>query len=136
MELERRRLATQATLDAFRGVQFDWSAASCGHLLHTHLINMGHTPPPLPEYHTPAGVLRALKGGGWSSVADYLDSMLERRRAPSFMITGDIALAPGDGIDAILICAGPLKLFGWLEGAEELVVIQTDLDALIGCWAT
>lgn len=140
MEMEERRVATQKTLDAWRGKRFDWNAslsATCAHLLAAHMRNRGHQPPEVPEFQTIRGAIRALNSLGWENLTEMLDELLERRPSVSFMRLGDIALAPGEGpLDAVFICAGPLKVFGWHETRDEVVVMDVALDKLIGAWAT
>lgn len=135
MELERRRVATEKTLDRYRGKVFDWSkGVTCVHLARFHLRNMGHKPETLPRFRSALGAKKALKERGWSSVADMLDSMMPRI-APAQMVLGDLAIVPGDaGLDSIFICAGPLKVFGWREDRPDLVVLDVGLDELTGAW--
>lgn len=135
MELERRRVATQKTLDRYRGKVFDWSKGiTCVHLARYHLRNMGNKVPTLPRFRSALGAKKALKERGWDSVEAMLDSMFQRV-APAELLLGDLAIVPGDnGMDAIFVCAGPLKLFGWREDAPALVLLDVDLDQLTGAW--
>ena len=135
MELERRRVATEKTLKRYRGKVFDWSKGiTCVQLARAHLRNMGRKPETLPRVRSPLGARRALKERGWESVEAMLDSMLERI-APAEMMLGDVAIVPGDaGLDAIFVCAGPLKVFGWREDAPALVLLDIGLDELTGAW--
>lgn len=135
MELERRRVATEKTLGRFRGKVFAWkTGVHCVRLAHQHLKNMGHKPQSLPRVRSPLGAKRALQQNGWGSVEAMLDSMLDRI-APAEMMLGDLAIVPGDGgLDAIFVCAGPLKVFGWREDAPALVLLDIGLDELTGAW--
>lgn len=133
-ELERRRIATQATLDDFRDRQFDWQGDVCAHLFRRHMIEMGHEMPDMPEFDSPRSAIRAMKKLGWSNVQEMIDSMLDPI-PPSMMLLGDIATVEGDGgLDAILICAGPLKVFGWREDHTKLVVIDIGMDQIKRAW--
>ena len=132
--LIRRKIATQRTLDRFRGVEFDWSAVTCVHLAHAHLSEMGYDLPEIPQFDTALGAARALQANGWSSVSDMLDSHL-MRIAPAQMVLGDLALGQGDGVlDGIFVCAGPLKVFGWREDTPDLVLLDVGLGELKGAW--
>jgi hypothetical protein len=132
--LIKRRDATQQTLRHFNGVDFDWDGVTCAHLAHYHLSQMGREVPDIPDFDTALSAARALKQMGWDSVEEMLDSMLERI-APAYMIVGDLALIKGaGGLDAIFICAGPLKVFGWREDAPDLVRLDVDLGQLQGAW--
>lgn len=135
MELERRRLATQATLDRYRGKVFDWSTGiTCVHLARYHLKNMGHKPPTMPRFRSALGAKKVLKERGWASVSDMLDTMLVRI-APAQMLLGDLAIVPGqEGLDAILISAGPLKLMGWHPETGEFVLYDNGLSEVTGAW--
>ena len=135
MELERRRIATQKTLDRYRGKVFDWAKGiTCVHLARYHLRNMGHKVPTLPRFRSALGAKKALKEREWDSVADMLDSMFARI-APAEMLIGDLAIVPGEaGMDAIFVCAGPLKVFGWREDAPALVILDISLDESTGAW--
>ena len=135
MELERRRAATEKTLARYRGKAFDWSAGvTCVHLARQHLRNMGHKVPTLPRFRSALAAKRALKERGWASVAEMLNSLLPYIR-PAEMVLGDLAVVPGDaGLDAIFVCAGPRKVFGWREDADGLVVLDVSMDEMTGAW--
>lgn len=135
IELERRRAATEKTLGRFRGKAFDWSKGiHCVRLAHQHLRNMGHAVPGLPRVRSPLGAKRALKANDWESVEGMLDSLLPRI-APAMMLLGDLGIVKGEGgLDAVMICAGPFKVFGWREDAGRLVVLDIGLDELDGAW--
>lgn len=129
-----RRDATNRTLQAHRGVNFDWSSASCLHMAHSHLSEMGHVLPDIPPFDTALGAAKAMKERGWESVADMLDEFLPRI-APASMLLGDLALIKGaGGLDAIFICAGPLKVFGWRDDAPDLVLLDVSFGELEGAW--
>ena len=120
MELVRRRAATERTLARYRKKVFDWSKGiTCVHLARAHLRNMGHKPETLPRFRSALGAKKALQERGFESVTGMLDSMLPRI-APAQMMLGDLAVVPGEGgLDAIFVCAGPLKVFGWREDAAS-----------------
>jgi len=135
-ELERRRVATEKTLHRYRGKVFDWSSGiTCVHLARFHLKNMGHKPETLPRFRSALGAKKALRERNWESVAEMLDSMMPRI-APARMMLGDLALVPGDaGLDAIFICAGPLKAFGWAVDQDSMAMVDIqNLDGLQGAW--
>lgn len=134
LPLIRRKQATQRTLDRYRGVDFDWSAVTCVHLAHYHMTEMGHTLPEIPMFDTALGAARAMQERGWDSVADMLDAHLSRI-APATMLLGDLAvIRAAGGLDAIFICAGPLKVFGWRDDVPDLVLLDVSLGELEGAW--
>lgn len=137
MTLVERQAATQATLAQFRGQAFNWKAGvTCVHLARFHLQRCGHRPPALPGIGSALAAKRALAKRGWASCAAMLDAQPGLTRiAPAMMLMGDLATLPGDdGIDAIVICAGPQKVFGWREDAAGLVVLDIDYSQVSGAW--
>src|SRR3546814_2176596 len=92
----RRKEATQAALDKFKGLPFDWSEGRhCVRLAHFHLRQMGRKPPTLPRIRSALAAKKALKERGWASVSDMLDSILVRI-PPAMMQLGDVATVEGD----------------------------------------
>ena len=135
MELECRRVATQRTLDEWRGRLFDWSTgATCAHLARDQMVHMGHKPPKIPKFDSASGAIRALKKRGWDNVADMLDDLLERI-PPAMMRVGDIGIVPGqDNLESVLISAGPFKLMGWHPETGQFVVYDKGIGELTGAW--
>lgn len=131
----RRKEATQATLDKFKGRSFDWGEGRhCVRLAHFHLRQMGQKPPTLPRIRSALVAKKALKERGWSSVSDMLDSILVRI-PPARMMTGDIVTVPGtDGLDAIFVCAGQRKFIGWREDVEGCVILDVELREIAAAW--
>jgi len=133
IDLEARRAATQRTIDKYRARPFDWRArATCIHLARTQLRNLGHRPPPIPDFRSALGARRALARTGFASVAALLDSMLPRI-APASMLIGDLAAIEGDdGLECIVISAGG-KMLGYhvgdATGLKNLIV-----TAFVGAW--
>ncbi len=134
-ELERRRMATEQTLARYRGKVFDWSKGiTCVHLARFHMRNMGHKVETLPRFRSAVGAKRSLSAKGYGSLGRLVDSKLPRI-APARMLLGDLAMVPGEqGLDALFVCAGPLKMFGWREDAPALVLLNVSLDELTAAW--
>ena len=139
MTLVERKNGTQKTLDAFKDAELSWGddspAMTCAHILHDHLVNMGHSPPTVPDFSSPAEAHRAMKEMGYDSLSDMLDTLLEPI-APAYMKLGDVVIAPGEGgMEAVLICAGPFKLFGLSpDEGDHTVKIDFDMNAITGAW--
>jgi hypothetical protein len=131
----RRKEATQATLDKFKGQPFDWGEGRhCVRLAHFHLRQMGQKPPTLPRIRSALAAKKALRERGWASVSDMLDSILVRI-PPAMMQLGDVATVEGDqGLDALFVCAGPNRLFGWREDEAGAVVLEVTFDQVKGSW--
>ena len=134
-ELERRRVATEATLARYRHKPFSWSEGrTCVHLCRQHLRHMGRKVPTIPRFRSALAAKRALKAGGWPDVAAMLDSVLQRIQ-PAAMTLGDVAALPGDdGLHGIVICASNGRVFGWAEGEPEPRMMQPNMGAIVGAW--
>lgn len=118
-ELERRAIATRATMERYRTKPFDWgNKATCLHMARFHLRQMGHKPPPIPAFTSALGAKSALKRAGFDSVVDLMDSMFPRIGHAS-MLVGDLAAMAGDaGMEGIGVCAGE-KILAWHEDAPD-----------------
>lgn len=134
-ELDRRREATQATLDKFKNQAFNWGEGRhCVRLAHYHLRQLGRKPPTLPRIRSALAAKKALTERGWESVSDMLDCILVRI-PPAMMLTGDIVTVPGEeGLDAIFICAGPRKFIGWREDIEGCVILDVEMGQISAAW--
>lgn len=135
MEMERRRAATQKTLDRYRDKPFDWQRGiTCVHLARYQMRNMGHKPQTIPRIRSALAAKRAMGERGWPNVSAMLDEHLPRI-APAQMLLGDLVTFPGtDTFDAIAVCAGPQKVLSWHESATGMVVLDVTLDEITGAW--
>jgi hypothetical protein len=131
----QRQEATQKTLDEFRGTAFSWEGGQhCVKLAHFHLRKMRRRVPALPRIRSVLGAKRVLKARGWGTVSGMLDAFLPRI-APAEMQLGDLAALEGDGgLDAVFLCVGPRRLFGWREDEPEAVVLEVAFDEIAGAW--
>lgn len=126
--LDERADRTRQTLAKYRARPFDWrNRATCIHLARTQLRNMGHRPPPVPDFRSPLGARRAMVKAGFADMAAMFDSLLPRI-APASAWVGDLALLEGtDGFDSIVISAGG-KWLGYhendLSGIKPLIVTE------------
>lgn len=117
-ELERRRIATEATLAKYRGRTLDYVQADCVRMVRFHLLQLGHKPPPLPQYRSAIGARRVLLNAG--GLVAVLDAILPRIPHARMML-GDVAVLEGEGgMDAAVICVGH-KVIGWHEQSDKLV---------------
>lgn len=133
-DLVRRQRATEATLAKYRERSLDWTKrVTCVHMARFHLRQMGHRPPPMPEFRSPLGARKAMKKRGWDSVEQMLDEVLPGARiAPMSMLLGDLAVVRGDqGLDAILLHAGNEAL-GWHESGDRIVPMI--VHEYVGAW--
>lgn len=136
LETIRRMEGTKRTLDQWRGTVFDWTQpATCVHLAHSHLTGMGHELPDIPAFDSALTAAREMQARGWGSVADMLDEFLPRYDGAAHMRLGDVGVISGaGGLDAIFICAGPFKYFGWREDHPDLVLLDITVGDLEAAW--
>ena len=134
-ELERRRVATEKTLAKYRDTAFDWAAGrTCIHLAKFQARAMGHRLPSVPRFRSALGAKKALAAMGAENVIGLLDTLLPRI-APAEMLLGDLAAVAGEGgLDAVMVCAGPMKLLGWREDADAMVVLDVPLGEVSAAW--
>ena len=133
-ELMRRVDATEKTLAKYRARSFDWNGSTCLHLARAQLVNMGHTPPPLPMFRTALGAKRALKVKGYSRVGEIMDALGLTPIAAAEMWVGDIGVVPGqDGWDSVVINAGG-ALLGWHEEHAGIVNVVGGLAMVERAW--
>lgn len=134
-ELLRRHGATKNTYERFRRKRFDWAKGhTCLHLMLFQMKQMGRPVPRAPRLRSALGARRELAARGFRNVNDLLDSLLEPI-APARMLIGDVCTArSSDGIGGIFVCVGHLKVIGWREDADKLVVLDVGLDELDGAW--
>jgi hypothetical protein len=129
-DLERRRIATEATKAKYDHLPLDFRTADCARMIRYHLLQMGHKPPMLPRYRSLIGAQRAIKAtGGLISV---LDDLLPRI-APARMLIGDVAVGAGDGGEAGWICVG-YKMMGWHQDHDTPVAMSIDLNNVTAAW--
>ena len=138
-DLLRRQRATAATLEKYRHQIFDWKAkATCVHLAHFHLRQMGHRLPVLPRIRGVIGAKRALTERGWDNCSDMLDAQGLVRINAAEMLAGDLAYRSSEeGLGSILICVGEHKIMGWFQNEETfgaMVVMDMSFDQLEACW--
>lgn len=129
-DLERRRIATEATKAKYDGMALDFCSADCARMIRYHLLQMGHQPPALPRYRSLIGARRAMKDTG--GIIAVLDSFLPRI-APARMLLGDVAVGAGEGGEAGWICVG-FKMMGWHQDHEFPVSMTITLNDVTAAW--
>ena len=136
-DLIRRQLATQATLDKFKGKGWSWeSGITCVHLMRFQMLKMGHAMPPMPRLRSLLSAKRELAARGAANVIELMDGLGCPQIPPAAMLMGDLAALPGgeDGIGALLVCLGPHKLMGWREDHAELIVLDVEFGDISAAW--
>lgn len=129
--LERRRDAAQATLDKFRGVEFDPGKVDCVQVAKFHLRTIGRPMKfGVPLNYKTLGQGRALlRRLGFASIGEGFSSMFPEI-APASALVGDLVelVALEDeatkGLGAIVIYLGNNAVFGFHEAATGGTVMR------------
>ncbi|OWK29214.1 DUF6950 family protein [Sphingomonas dokdonensis] len=134
-EAVRRRDATQATLDAWRGRKFKLGHADCVRLAADHLRRMGHKVrlPAKGKYATVRSALKELKARGYADLPAALDDMGLEQIAPAAARIGDIIAIPSEhAIGCLMVAVGNGRTLGWQEDHEGAEVFQP--VEYVGAW--
>lgn len=137
LDLAARAAATEKVVARYRNRAFGWhDRATCMHLARAQMRALGHRPPAVPDIRSARGALAALRRTGHETIESLLASMLPRV-APLAMLVGDLGVLPGeDGFEAVVICAGGDKVFGWhgadLSRLQVISVSRVDFAACFG----
>lgn len=133
MNLVERRDATLTTVERFKDKRFNWAKAStCVHLARTQLAALGHRVPPVPSFRSALSARRALSERGWSNLADMMGAVpTVVEIAPSQALIGDVLELPSepDSIGSLVVAIGNGRVLGWLEGADDALIMQPDIYA-------
>jgi hypothetical protein len=134
-ELVRRRDATQATVDAWKGKPFRLGYADCVRLTASHLRRMGKKVrlPAQGSYRTFRSAQKALKERGYDDLPSALDGMGFERIAPAAALPGDIIAIPSDQpIGCLMVAVGNGRALGFLEDVEGAEILQP--VEYVGAW--
>jgi uncharacterized protein DUF6950 len=133
--MHERVARTNQVLDELRHKPFSWETrANCIQLARAQLVAFDYSPPPIPQFRTALGAVRALRKRGHHSVGALIDTMLPQIPAAS-MIVGDLALLPGRPLEALTVYAGAGWLLGWHEDGEAgMIGIKPDAVQIIAAW--
>lgn len=129
-DLERRKLAIEATRDHFVGKPFEWGRVDCAKVAAYHLRKMGKRPSfaKAGSYNTALGAKRALARSGYASLKDALTQMGLLEIPPAAALPGDIMIhdAQLDGFEAMQIIVGNAAVFSFYEDRldEGLLVVR------------
>lgn len=127
MNLNKRRDATQQTLNRFVGQPFAIGRFDCGKMVISHLRAMGRRPRigPGGTWQSMMGLHRFLRRHGGSGAA-CLDGWLPHSRiSGASAIIGDIVQIPGEEpVGAFGVCVGNGRVLAYHEDAEGAAIIQ------------
>jgi hypothetical protein len=124
--LERRRDATQKTLDRFKGKALKFGKYDCARMASYHLRCLGR-PVKVAKagtYHSALGATRALKKLGYNNLAEVADAHFPRI-PPAAALVGDLIELESDSpLGCITVVLGNGRTIGWIEGQDVAVVLQ------------
>ena len=127
----RRVAATQATLDRWQGVAFDWGSADCARMVAGHLRELGLVVRigKAGSYASALGGSRALRRAGFADLPAALDAHGLVRIAPAATVVGDVLALPADphdnrGFAALAVALGNGRVLCWHPDAPGAVVCQ------------
>jgi len=131
MNLVERMMATQATVDAFKGKRFvDWQS-DCIFLMTTHAQHMGRKID-VPRYGDAKSAAAALRKLGFRTLGQAMDKHFRRIERHEVM-TGDIVEMPGaNGFTALSIAVGNGRVLGFHESIPHCDILQPVL--ISGAW--
>jgi hypothetical protein len=131
MNLYDRMIATQKTVDVYKGKAFEEWKIDCLHLVGVHAKHMGK-PIKLPAYRSAATAAAAMKKRGYRNLADAMDAHF-RRIQPHEILLSDIVEVPGqNGFSSLMIALGNGRALGFHEEVPHADVLQPVL--ISGAW--
>lgn len=132
-ELERRKLAIDATRARFEGRPHKYGKVDCAKVAAFHMRQFGHRPSfaKAGTYRNAFGAARALRRTGHPGIAEWLIAGGADEISGSLALPGDLMVfeAQGDGLDATTIVLGNGAVLGFHDDAMEdgLLVIRLSL---------
>jgi hypothetical protein len=123
MDLIARVMATQKTVDMFKGRAFANGQADCAQLVLAHAKHMGRKidAPRYGDIKSAAGALRQM---GFATLGQAMDAHF-RRIERNQILAGDIIEVPGDnGFSSLMIAVGNGRTIGFHESIPHCDVLQ------------
>lgn len=133
--LVKRKKATDATIERFRGKAFAWGSVDCAKMVAFHLKQLGHKVrlSKAGPYKTARGAKGALKRLGYDTLPEAMDGHGFERIAPAFALVGDVVSFDADHeIGALGIVVGNGNMLAFHE-AQELPVVMT-MGKILTAW--
>jgi len=134
-DLVRRRDATQATVDAWKGKPFRLGYADCVRLAASHLRRMGRKVrlPAQGSYRTLRSAEKELAKRGYADLPAALDDMGLERIAPAAALPGDIIAIPSEHkIGCLMVAVGNGRAIGFHEDVDGAEILQP--VEYVGAW--
>jgi hypothetical protein len=131
MNLYERMLATQKTVDAFKGKLFVEWGRDCIEMIAAHAKHMGRRLK-VPKYSDAKSAAAAMKELGFRTLADAMDANFRRIGAHEILL-GDIVEGPGqNGFSTLMVALGNGRVLGFHEEIPHADVLQPTM--ISGAW--
>lgn len=136
-----RQQAAEACVERFQNRVLKWGSVDCAQIVAHHLRGMGISAPLKGvKYRSEAGALKALRGLGYSGLAEALDAIPQLERfPPAFRIIGDIvAFKPAPDAESpwdvsLTVMNTPGKVFG-IHSSGEAVSMACRVEGIEAVW--
>jgi hypothetical protein len=135
-EMERRRIAVQATADAFAGHPFAWGEFDCAKMVLFHLARLGV---PIDakaagSWTSAQGARAALKRLGFDSLEAVLDAHFDRIGAASARLGDVVAFEANSALGGLGIHLGNASVMCYHVDAPDGGPIAGRLEKSTGAW--
>jgi hypothetical protein len=131
MNLYERMIATQKTVDLWKGRPFNDGTGDCVQLMKAHARHMGRQLR-IPAYRNTKEAAAALRKMGHKSLSGALDAHF-RRIEPNEILLSDIVEVPGqNGFSSLMIALGNGRALGFHEELPHADVLQPVM--ISGAW--
>jgi hypothetical protein len=131
LNIIERVMATQKTVDAFKGATFADGTADCVQLVLAHARHMGKRIK-IPRYGSRKSAAAAMRELGFATLSDAMDHHFRRIEKAQIM-AGDIVEMPGgNGFSALTIAVGNGRVLGFHEDIPHCDVLQPLM--ISGAW--
>ncbi|MGV3481488.1 MAG: DUF6950 family protein [Sphingobium sp.] len=124
--LQRRKKATQATMDRFAGKAFAFGSVDCAKMAAFHLKQLGVKVrlSRAGQYGSAAGAAGALRRLGFATLVEAVDGTCRRLPSPAYAMIGDLVSFPSDhAIGALGIVLGNGNMLAFHEDHDGPVVM-------------
>lgn len=131
MNVIERVMATQKTVDTFKGKTFKNGQADCVQLVVAHARHMGRKID-VPRYGSVKSAAEAMRRLGFKTLGEAMDRHF-RRIDKAMVMAGDIVEMPGEnGFSGITIALGNGRVLGFHQDIPHCDVLQPLMTS--GAW--
>lgn len=123
--------ATQKTVDAFKGKEFDPGKYDCIQLMKLHAKHL-HRRIVIPPYGDWASAARVMREMGFTTLGEGMDKHFTRIEPVRAMAGDFIETLGGNGFSAITVSVGNGRVLGFYEGIPHADILQPLI--MTGAW--